>query len=157
MSASVYQTYGNVVRVRACGICLTTEGLLMVNHINLKKGDFWAPPGGGVEFGESLEECLTREFLEETGLSVKVNQFCFTCEYISPPLHGIELYFHVEILGGNLITGYDPEMNENQIIKEVRFMPLREIDELNKEARHGIFNLLENSSKIVDLKGHFKL
>jgi 8-oxo-dGTP diphosphatase len=157
MSGSVYQTYGNMVRVRACGICVTTDSLLMVNHSQLRKDDFWAPPGGGVEFGESLEECLTREFEEETGLIIRVNEFRFSCEYIAPPLHALEMYFEVTVESGILTLGKDPEMNENQIIKEVKFMPFQEIDNLNKQVRHGIFDLVANSSKIVDLKGHFKL
>ncbi|MDZ7756151.1 NUDIX domain-containing protein [Rhodohalobacter sp.] len=30
----------------------------------------WLPPGGEVNFGETLEEALIREFQEETGLRV---------------------------------------------------------------------------------------
>ena len=32
----------------------------------------WSLPGGAVELGESLEECVRREMLEETGLEVEV-------------------------------------------------------------------------------------
>jgi ADP-ribose pyrophosphatase YjhB (NUDIX family) len=32
----------------------------------------WWLPGGGVEFGESPRACLAREFMEETGLEVRV-------------------------------------------------------------------------------------
>ena len=32
----------------------------------------WSLPGGAVELGESLEDCVRREMLEETGLDVEV-------------------------------------------------------------------------------------
>ncbi len=33
----------------------------------------WFLPGGGVEFGEAPAACVAREFLEETGLTVRVS------------------------------------------------------------------------------------
>lgn len=43
--------------------------LLTQNHSGPYQG-LWGLPGGGIEFGESPEDTLQREFLEETGLSI---------------------------------------------------------------------------------------
>src|SRR5690242_2543620 len=110
MDGEVAKIYGKKVRVRACGICWKGDTLLLVNHKGLSSPNFWAPPGGGVEFGESLEACLTKEFLEETGLKITTGKFKFGCEFIQDPLHSIELFFDVEIVGGKLQVGEDPEI-----------------------------------------------
>ena len=71
--------------------------MLLVNHHSLNKGnDFWAPPGGGMDFGQSAEENLQREFLEDTGLKVDVEKFLCIHEYLKAPLHAIELIFKVK-------------------------------------------------------------
>jgi len=157
MTDSVYQTFGNKLRVRVCGLCVEDDRLLMINHVGINKGNFWAPPGGGLQFGEPIEDCLRREFLEETQLGISIQGFQFICEFVNPPLHAIELFFMVEKTHGLIMKGLDPELQDNQIIQEVKFMTWHEIDLLAPANRHGIFNMVSKPSKIVDLKGHFKL
>jgi 8-oxo-dGTP diphosphatase len=157
MIDSVYQAFGNRLRVRICGLSIDEGGLLLINHRGITDGDFWAPPGGGLQYGETVEECLIREFKEETGLEVQIQDFKFICEFMHPPLHALELFFIVDIKKGNLKKGIDPEMADQQLIHEVKFMSWGEINRLSPSYRHGIFNLIGESSKIVDLKGYFKL
>jgi ADP-ribose pyrophosphatase YjhB (NUDIX family) len=45
------------------------DGIILIKRKNPPPG--WAIPGGFVDYGESLEEAVEREALEETGLSVK--------------------------------------------------------------------------------------
>ena len=136
MDSEITKQYGNKVRVRACGLCRHEGKLLLVSHSGLNAAAFWAPPGGGVAFGESIEETIQREFLEETGLTVAVGSFAFGTEFINPPLHAIELFYNVTIIGGKLITGVDPEHN---IIQETAFLSDQEIMSLPAEHLHAIF------------------
>ena len=158
MANQVHELYGNRLRVRACGILVENESILMVNHRSLSKSDFWAPPGGGVNFGETITACLQREMLEETGLAVEAGEFLFACEFIQKPLHAIELFFHLTRYGGVLVSGLDPEMKtEDQIIKSVRFLAWEEIQKMDTEKLHGIFRFVKQPAEITGLRGYFKL
>ena len=157
MENEVHAFYGNRLRVRACGICVKNNSLLLVNHLGISKENFWAPPGGGIDFGERATESLAREFREETGLTIETKNFLFACEFIQAPLHAIELFFEVTALGDRVIKGDDPEPGSPSIIREVSFMPWHEIMALPAEQRHGIFRFLEHPSKITSLRGYFKL
>ena len=136
MDPEIIKTYGNRLRIRVCGICQDGESLLMVKHKMHANGNFWAPPGGGVEFGQTASESLIREFKEETGLLIRTGNLRFICELVKPPLHAIELFFEVYKNGGELLKGFDPEMSpEDQIIEDVRFMTFTEIMMLSKLRR----------------------
>jgi 8-oxo-dGTP diphosphatase len=152
MDAEIARVYGNRVRIRVCGLCWHTDKLLMVNHKDLKESDFWAPPGGGVEFGESLEAGLKREFMEETNLIVKPGKFLFGCEYIQDPLHAIELFFEATRLSGELQTGKDPEL---PLIQGAAFFTIKEILDMPQDQVHGIFRMIRSANDIRTLNGFY--
>jgi len=105
-----------------------------------ESGEFWSPPGGGLQFGETIEDCLKREFLEETHTIISVGKFLEINEFVKPPLHAIELFYEVKILSGEIKIGFDPEM-EMQIIKDVKWLSFDEV--LNKEEGRFARVLLE--------------
>ncbi len=154
MDPEIGRIYGQTVRVRVCGLCWQDDRLLMVNHRGLAPEDFWAPPGGGLEFGETAEARLQQEFLEETGLQISPGQFRFGCEFVRPPLHAIELYFDVSVTGGQLLKGDDPEW---PLIEAVDFMTPGQIAALPPEALHGIFRIVTSAKDLQTLTGFFRI
>jgi 8-oxo-dGTP diphosphatase len=156
MKNEIIASFGNRLRVRVCGICIQDEQILMVKHHALgEQGIFWSPPGGGIQFGESAEESLKREFMEETGLTVSIKKFLFVHEFLQPPLHAIELFFEVERISGQLITGKDPEMEyNNQIIQDVKFISFEEIQRMDQDIIHNIFNLVKHPKELLELTGY---
>ena len=158
MDKSVQESFGNRLRVRVCGLCWQGERLLMVNHSGLRKGAFWAPPGGGMEFGSSAGENLQREFREEAGINISVRRLAFVTEFLNPPLHAMELFYEVDAVDGTVAIGADPELaGGQQIIREVRYLTISEIDAIPPEAKHGIFALVQTSGMIKELNGYFRI
>ena len=155
---SIEKEYGNRLRVRVAGICIKKNSILLINHSGLNsQNEFWAPPGGGLNYKESAIECLQREFLEETGLDIVVNQFLKLNEYINPPLHALELFFYVSIIEGSILTGFDPEVSaENQIIKQVKFMSIVELRKIPDSNKHSIFHGLKKIEDLTNETGYFK-
>lgn len=49
-----------------------------------KDNDLWTLPGGTLKYNESLEDCIKREVLEETGLHVSIDQIIGT--YTNPDI-----------------------------------------------------------------------
>lgn len=153
MTPEIAEIYGNKVRIRVCGLCWEGDNLLMVNH-RFGDRDFWAPPGGGVEFGESMEFALKREFLEETGLLIQPKKFCFVCEFLKQPLHAVELFFEVEKVSGMLINGSDPEI---QLIEKVQFLTSKEIQDIPEESLHGILKKFKDANVLRQLHGFYMI
>lgn len=53
------------------GVILLRDGHVLLGQRQGSHGaGTWAPPGGHLEFGETVDDCAQRELAEETGLSV---------------------------------------------------------------------------------------
>lgn len=156
MHDEIVKTFGNRLRVRACGVCTQGNRVLLAKH-NMGNGVFlWSPPGGGLEFGETAAQCLQREFLEETGIEIKVKRFLFVHEFFAPPLHGIELFFEVEALGGQISIGRDPEMAHNkQILQEIAYLDFDSLQPTATEHFHASFGLAQSVEEFLGLSGYF--
>lgn len=67
--------------VRVYGILLDTNKRLLVSDEFIRGSYFTKLPGGGLEFGEGTRDCLKREFMEETGLTVEVGDHIYTTDF----------------------------------------------------------------------------
>ena len=93
------KTYSNPperVRVSSRGILIDGDKILLSHELNT---GVYMSPGGGVEAGESLEECCKRELREETGYKVEaVTHFLTVNEYSFETLY-VSNYFICKIIG----------------------------------------------------------
>ena len=53
----------------------------MVSHERIKGQAYAKFPGGGLEYGEGPKDAVTREFQEELGLDVKVDELLYTTDF----------------------------------------------------------------------------
>ena len=158
MEEKIIEKFGNKLRVRVCGILIEEGKILMIKHRSIgKNGMLWAPPGGGMQYGESAEKTIQREFEEETGLKINVDRYLFTHEFLNPPLHAIELFFEVSRLEGDLKRGYDPEMpKDEQIIARVAFLDMDKIREIDPDSLHYVLRIVNNLNELLSLNGYIK-
>lgn len=129
----------------------------MVRHNGIgKRGFLWSPPGGEPKFSEDLESALKREFFEETGLLVEIEAFLFPFEYIDSPFHAIELFFLVHRKGGKLIRGIEPEIPNDNIIFEAKFLSYSTIQKMEEAKLHGLFKKINSLNEIRAINTYLK-
>lgn len=92
----------------AVGAVAVAHGaLLLVRRAQPPQAGRWSLPGGRVEWGETLEQALEREVLEETGLSVRCGQLVGWVERKGDDHHFVILDFTVSVEGGAAVAGGD--------------------------------------------------
>ncbi len=80
----------------AVGILMKDDGdVLMAQRPAGKPYEgYWEFPGGKVESGETVEEALKREFMEELGITVLTAEPWCCVEYLYPHAH-VRLHFYI--------------------------------------------------------------
>jgi ADP-ribose pyrophosphatase YjhB (NUDIX family) len=62
-------------RIISAIILMRDNKVMLVKEVLEDNKEHWIFPGGGVDFGETIEEAGIREIKEELGLNVKIKEF----------------------------------------------------------------------------------
>lgn len=132
---------------KASRAIIIKDNKLLVTKRNKFGEEYYILIGGGVELGESLEEALYRELLEESGVQVANPRLVFVedsgdmygiqniflCEYTSgePKLHPDSAEAHISAMGKNT---YEPLWLP---LEEVATVPFRS-DRLRRAVLDGV-------------------
>jgi ADP-ribose pyrophosphatase YjhB (NUDIX family) len=80
--------------VRCRGIILYNNKLLVVRHPS--DVSYAALPGGHLEWGEDIKDCLRREIIEELGVEPKIGRLLYVNSFVNQEdVHSVEFFFEV--------------------------------------------------------------
>jgi 8-oxo-dGTP diphosphatase len=92
-------------RIGSYGLLLNENRKLAI----IKTSTGYFLPGGGLEQDESLEECLKREFREETSIDVHVSDKLSSISYF---FYSTTLNIHMESVGHFYKCSYEKKLDE---------------------------------------------
>ncbi len=92
-----YEPPKHIVSVSALLKNANHEVLLLRTHW---RSDTWEMPGGNVEAGEALDKAVCREFLEETGITIR--PVGITGVYYNATKHVLSVVFRAEYVSGDI-------------------------------------------------------
>src|SRR5690606_16385900 len=91
------------------GICVEDGKLLVINKNGGPYINRYDLPGGSLEDGEALAEAMKREFLEETGIEINIEEHIGVIDFKLPwfwkdftDVHHIAVYYSVKTIGGKI-------------------------------------------------------
>ncbi|MBW0105244.1 NUDIX hydrolase [Pseudonocardia sp. KRD291] len=86
--------------VSVAGIVVRDDGRILV--IQRRDNSHWEPPGGVLELGETFEQGVRREVVEETGIDVEVERLTGAYKNLSRGI--VALVFRCRPAGGEATT-----------------------------------------------------
>ncbi|HOG41787.1 MAG TPA: (deoxy)nucleoside triphosphate pyrophosphohydrolase [Bacteroidales bacterium] len=96
----------------------------------------WEFPGGKIEAGETHEQALKREIMEELGIIISVDSFLLTIEYDYPEFHLVMHCYQCAILFGapRLLTHSAVKWISPQELDNIDWLPadIQVVDYLKK-------------------------
>lgn len=118
-------------RVSVRGIVVKDNKLAVIFRRKINNGvinEYYAIPGGGVDYLEDLETALKRELNEELNIEVNVGDLIFKTESDDR----IEYFYKCEYLSGTFtLNGEEIERNSEENYYEPMFIPIDKINGFN--------------------------
>jgi 8-oxo-dGTP pyrophosphatase MutT (NUDIX family) len=114
--------------IRYQGAIIKDDQILLIRHTEHASGrTYWVIPGGGRERDETEFECVMREMLEETNLTVAVKGLLVESCLPNDHYNKMRKTYLCEIVSGQASPGYEPEKDAAALyaITEVAWFDLR--------------------------------
>jgi len=122
------------------GAIIRDHHILLIRHKEHASGhDYWLIPGGGLEDGETAEQCVVREMKEEIHLNVKIERLLLEEYWDDDRVYrGSKTYLCTPI-SGKAQPGYkpEPEAASHYSIVEVKWVDLRDENTWGKKITSG--------------------
>lgn len=117
-------------RIRAAGLIIDQQRILMVNEHDGEKS-YWVPPGGGFEAKDgNTSNTVKREVWEETGLSVMVGKLLFIREFceLKADIYHLEQFYMIDHWQGTMsLKNLEALEGEVRSISQVRWFTKEEL------------------------------
>ena len=119
--------------IRVYGILIQEESVLITDELRsgVKMTKF---PGGGLEFGEGISDCLKREFMEELNVKINVKNLFYINESFQISSFNendqlISVYYYVSLEDGIINATETPFLFETEEPQCFRWLHLNDISE----------------------------
>ncbi len=120
-------------RVRPTAVLIEGGKILIVKQ-EVSDQRHWSLPGGALEYGETIEQCLVRETKEETGIDVKIKELLYISDrFRHLDHHIVHMSFLVERVGETPESDHylhrDTGKTDDEFVREVRLIPVDSLPE----------------------------
>ena len=112
------------IRNAARALILQEDNILLLRKDGYEKGERFALPGGGQDLGETLEQALKRECMEEIGTRVEVRELLFVADCLKPrdttprsTRHLVEFLFACTVPDDYVpVNGHHPDKHQVEVV-----------------------------------------
>jgi 8-oxo-dGTP diphosphatase len=122
--------------VRVYGLWINDQNEILVSDEQMDEFRFTKFPGGGLEFGEGIKDCLIREWKEELDLDIEILEHFYTTDFFQKSAFDdsqiISIYYKVrpKAFSESLPTmGTTDFENTSSHSHTFRWIPLQQISE----------------------------